>query len=482
MSTNFKRITGTAAVPHLPLYNLAALRGMEQSAVATLGSNVLMQRAGLAIAQFALAFAPHARKIWIPCGPGNNGGDGLEAAAHLCQWGKAPMVSLLHPRATLPLDAHQALLRAQQAGVTFVEGIPADWDLCIDALFGIGTSRPLEDDCTQWIQRTNSHEAPVLAVDVPTGLNAITGLADRIFVRANATLTLLGAKPGLFTADGRDACGDIWLHALGSGVDSEPCALLNTGAQSERRPHNSHKGIFGDVAIVGGYHGMAGAGILTALGALHGGAGRVYLSLLDKQAPTALPDAPELMLRDAASLDLSALTVVAGCGGGSAIEVPLPRILSTAGKLVLDADALNAIANSGELTALLRLRAPHTTVATPHPLEAARLLKTNTSTVQTDRLQAAQDLSLQLGCSVVLKGSGTVITSPGELPRINITGNARLATGGTGDVLAGLTGAHLAAGATAHAAACSAAYAHGQAADDWHSRRHLTAAALARSL
>jgi hydroxyethylthiazole kinase-like uncharacterized protein yjeF len=482
MSTSFKRLTGTGFTPDLPLYDQAALRGIEQTAIASLGSHVLMQRAGLAIAQCAMALAPHSRKIWIPCGPGNNGGDGLEAAMHLRQWGKGPVVSLLCPGAVLPADAAQSLQRAQQAGVAFIEGIPEDWDFCVDALFGIGSNRPLEANCEQWVRRMNAHQAPVLAADVPTGLNAFTGSRSSLFVHAHATLTLLGAKAGLFTANGRDACGDIWLHPLGIVSTQEPCALLNTKVDDGLRLHNSHKGSYGDVAIVGGCRGMTGAAILAALGALHGGAGRVYLALLDEKAPTALPSHPELMLRSMESLDFSALTIVAGCGGGSAIHAPLQRILSTSKHLVLDADALNAIANSTKLIALLHQREPHTTVATPHPLEAARLLKTTTALVQANRMQAAQTLSDQLRCTVVLKGSGTLIASPGELPRINTTGNALLATGGTGDVLAGLTGAHLAVGPNAHQSACSAVYAHGHAADHWPSDRHLTAAALAQSL
>lgn len=401
---------------------------------------------------------------------------------HLHQWGKEPVVSLLRPNTALPSDGSQSLQRAQRAGVAFVEGIPADWDYCVDALFGIGSNRPLEEDCEHWVHRMNEHPAPVLAADVPTGLNAFSGSSGAIFVRAHSTLTLLGAKAGLFTADGRDACGDIWFHSLGIIATPVPCALLNSKVDAGLRPHNSHKGSYGDVAIVGGCRGMTGAAILAALGALHGGAGRVYLALLDEQAPTAQPEHPELMLRDVDSLDFSALTVVAGCGGGRAIHKQLERILSSAKHVVLDADALNALANSTELIALLQQREPHTTVATPHPLEAARLLKTTTALVQANRMQAAQTMSDQLRCTVVLKGSGTVITSPGELPRINTTGNAQLATGGTGDVLAGLAGAHLAAGATAHQAACSAVYAHGQAADHWPPDRQLTAAALARSL
>lgn len=401
---------------------------------------------------------------------------------HLRQWGKEPVVSLLRPSTALPADAAQSLQRAQQAGVAFAEGIPADWDFCIDALFGIGSNRPLETDCAQWVQHINAHQVPVLAVDVPTGLNAFTGSTGAIFVRAHSTLTLLGAKAGLFTADGRDACGDIWFHQLGIESAQEPCALLNAQMARGERLHNSHKGSYGDVAVVGGCQGMTGAAVLAALGALHGGAGRIYLALLDEQAPNALTDHPELMLRNADSLDYPALTVVAGCGGGLAIHAQLQRVLTTARHLVLDADALNALADSTELIALLQLREPDTTVATPHPLEAARLLKTTTAVVQADRLQAAQSLSNQLHCTVALKGSGTVIASPGELARINTSGSARLATGGTGDVLAGLTGAYLAAGLTAHQAASCAVHVHGQAADRWPTDKHLTAAALAQSL
>ncbi len=482
MSTSFKRLTGTGQLPDVPIYDQAALRNIEHAAIDTLGSHVLMRRAGLAIAQCAMALAPHARRIWIPCGPGNNGGDGLEAATHLRQWGKEPVVTLLRPNTVLPADAAQSLQRAQQAGVAFADDIPEDWDFCVDALFGIGSNRPLEEDCKHWVRRMNTHQAPVLAADVPTGLNAFTGSSSALFVRARTTLTLLGAKVGLFTANGRDACGEIWLHPLGIETAQKPCALLNANEDRGQRIHNSHKGNFGDVAVVGGCHGMTGAAILAALGALHGGAGRVFLALLDEQAPETLAEHPELMLRNLDSLDYTDHTVVAGCGGGAVIQTQLERILSTAKNLVLDADALNAVASSIKLKALLLQREPNRTVVTPHPLEAARLLNTTTSVVQGDRLQAALTLSNELSCTVVLKGSGTVIASPGELPRINTTGNAKLATGGTGDVLAGLVGAHLAAGATAHRSACSAVYAHGEAADSWSPDRHLTAAALAQSL
>ena len=401
---------------------------------------------------------------------------------HLRQWGKEPVVSLLCPSAALPADAVQSLQRARQAGVTIVDSPPTHWDFCIDALFGIGANRPLEANSMDWVSRINASAAPVLAVDVPTGLDAFTGNSGGIFVLATATLTLLGAKPGLFTADGRDACGDIWLHPLGTEPTQEPCALLNAKPDGEPRLHNSHKGSYGDVAVVGGCQGMTGAAVLAALGALHGGAGRVYLAPLDDLAPTALPSHPELMLRNIDALDYSSLCVVAGCGGGAAIQPHIARLIRTAKRLVLDADALNALAASPDIQKLLQLREPRTTVITPHPLEAARLLNTSTAIVQANRLQAARTLSDQLGCTVVLKGSGTIIASPGELPRVNTTGNARLATGGTGDVLAGLVGALLAAGATAHEAARGAVYTHGQIADNWRSSTHLTAGALAQNL
>jgi len=175
--------------------------------------------------------------------------------------------------------------------------------------------------------------------------------------------------------------------------------------------------------------------------------------------------------------------VVCGCGGGTAVHDLLPRVLAEARALVLDADALNAIAGDGALQALLgaRARAGRATVLTPHPLEAARLLGTGAAEVQADRLHAAQRLAERFGATVVLKGSGTLVTAAGETPVINPTGNARLATAGTGDVLAGMIGATLAAGRPAMVAACEAVWLHGDRADRWPAGLPLTAGALARS-
>jgi hydroxyethylthiazole kinase-like uncharacterized protein yjeF len=466
-----------------PLHDVAAVRRAEQAAAAQLPPHALMQRAGLSVARLALALAPHARSIWVACGPGNNGGDGFEAALHLRAWGKAPMVTWLGDKAKAPADALASLRRARAAGVTFLDQPPAQWDLAIDALLGIGTARAPEGLMLEWIQRLNAGSAPVLAVDVPSGLAADTGWGES--VRASHTLSLLALKPGLFTGRGRDAAGEVWLDRLNVPLPQEQaCALLAGPPSAPPRLHASHKGSYGDVAVVGGAPGMGGAALLAGSAALHHGAGRVFVALLDDAALPVDTAQPELMLRDWNALDFAAMTVACGCGGGDAVRQVLPRVLAGARGLVLDADALNAIAADSQLQALLQARgrrAAQATVLTPHPLEAARLLALDTAAVQADRLAAARSLARRFGCVVVLKGSGTVVATADGTPWINPTGNARLATAGTGDVLAGMIAARLAAGEGAERAAAGAVYAHGLAADRWPADRPLTAAALAQA-
>jgi hydroxyethylthiazole kinase-like uncharacterized protein yjeF len=348
-------------------------------------------------------------------------------------------------------------------GVLFAGHPPAQWDLCIDALLGIGSTRAPQGQMADWVQHINERSALVLAVDVPTGLHADTGSASACC-----------------------ASGQVWLDRL--GVDSSRMAAdaqLAGAPESLQRPrlHDSHKGTHGDVAVVGGAPGMVGAALLAASSALHAGAGRVMVSLLDSSAIAVDWLQPELMLRSLEQLDLKTVTVVCGCGGGSAIAATLPRMLQQAARLVLDADALNALAADEVLKALLRQRQrDHQTVLTPHPLEAARLLGCTTAQVQDNRLLAAQSLAHDLGCTVVLKGSGTVTAAPDHMPIINPSGNGLLATGGTGDVLAGLVGARMAGGMTAREAAWTAVYQHGWVADHWPSKQALNAGALARAM
>jgi ADP-dependent NAD(P)H-hydrate dehydratase / NAD(P)H-hydrate epimerase len=470
MSTNSECIlsaAGAASERAWPLLDIAQTRALETSRPTGATTDTLMQIAGLALARLTLALAPHAQVIWVACGPGNNGGDGLEAAAHLRLWGKQVVASLLHDPEKTSADAHRAWQAAHAAGVTFSHSVPAHFDACVDALFGIGTQRPLQGEYAEWVVCMNASNAPTIAADIPSGLDADTGALAALNVVADATLSLLRLKPGLFTGGGRDACGDIWFNDLGVQDGAAAQALLLGPPAAVTRAHASHKGSFGDVCVVGGAAGMCGAALLAARSALHGGAGRVFVCPLG--APDMALDAqlPELMFRSFDDLDWSAMTLVAGCGGAQAIAEYLPLILGHATQLVLDADALNHIAHSPALQQQLAQRTPGHTVITPHPLEAARLLATTAAAIQADRLGAARTLAERLGCVVVLKGSGTVIAAPAELPRINPTGNAKLASAGTGDVLAGLLGALMAGGHTALDAACEAVYRHGQAANRW---------------
>ena len=525
------------------LFDIPTTRRVERHAKLGLAPHTLMKRAGLAVARLAMALTPHARCIWIACGPGDNGGDGFETAMQLHQWGQSSGLRVVvtwteahgETRANIQAgsaDAQAARNAAIAAGVQIASEPPASFDLSIDALLGLGAcydaNRPGSALMSQWLEVMHSARAPCLAIDLPTWLNADTGVQrgqntskiiaeEAVNARTTArfTLSLLTLKPGLFTADGRDLAGEVWFDDLGVlPCDELPSAwLLGQDRVSPARAgarHASHKGSFGDVAVVGGESSstghMAGAAILAARAALHAGAGRVWVSLLAAQTGEKMSAAngmgqcqtltvdvvqPELMFRSLDALALNQHVVVAGCGGGHAIGLVLPQLLTHARRLVLDADALNAIADSTRLQAALIQRsnaasmanavsACHT-VLTPHPLEAARLLGTTVQAVQANRLGCAQALAARFQAVVVLKGSGTVITGPSEKPCINFTGNALLATAGTGDVLAGMVGAYLANGLPPMLAACSAVFAHGQLADCWAARTRapLTASMLA---
>ncbi|MEO7390720.1 MAG: NAD(P)H-hydrate dehydratase [Ramlibacter sp.] len=465
-----------------PLFDAASSRAIEKAAGAALPVHALMQRAGLALARLALALAPRARCIWIACGPGNNGGDGLEAARHLTQWGKTVTVTWSGDERNMPADAEESLRQARAAGVVFLASPPPQWDLAIDAMLGLGRGRPLEAAMAEWAGALSGNSAPVLAVDLPSGLDADTGTSAA--VRASHTLSLLTLKPGLFMAGGRDACGEVWFDDLGVTEPSQqPNAWLGGPAPAAARVHASHKGNYGDVAIIGGAPGMTGAALLAASAALHAGAGRVFAGLLDGGSMAVDVSQPELMFRDWDTLNLAETTIACGCGGGDAVRAVLPKVLGAAGRLVLDADALNAIAADTQLQSLLmsRSRRGRVTVLTPHPLEAARLLEASAAKVQEDRLHAAGVLVERYGCVVALKGSGSVIAGPGRPPVINPTGNARLSTAGTGDVLAGMIAARMAGGAPAFEAATGGVFDHGLAADRWPAGRPLTASALARA-
>ncbi len=447
--------TALPALTTTPLHGSASTRRIEAALAATLPPHTLMRRAGLEVARLALAIAPHARVVWVATGPGNNGGDGWEAAFHLRAGGKDVRVSEVPAPSGLPADALDARQRALAAGVHVVEHASSldTCDLAIDALLGLGSSRAPHGVLADCIAALNHCRCPVLAVDVPSGLCADTGrLWGETAVRASHTLCLLTLKPGLFTAQGRDHAGLVYFSSLGqSGEQPADAQLigqdsLHAAPAYQSAQHSAHKGSRGDTLVVGGASGMAGAAQLAARAALAAGSGRVYVSMQAGGTSTWDPQRPELMQRPATWPDspqtLARCTVLAGCGGGDTIAARLPRLLSAAPRLVLDADALNAIAQDTKLMRLLQNRAHKTfaTVLTPHPLEASRLLACQVADVQASRLAAASQLADQTGAVVVLKGSGTVVAAPATLqvkPWINSTGNAALASAGTGDVLAG---------------------------------------------
>lgn len=470
---------GPETIARLPILDTLALRILEKNAIGSHPPGYLMQQAGLALAKLSLAVAPHAHAFWIVCGRGNNGGDGLEAAIHLHHWGKKIHVSMPLGEKPLPADAELALARARQAGLVIHSDPPDHWNACIDALLGIGMSNAPTGNYANWIDRINSRSCEVISADIPSGLMADTGDAPGAYVAATHTLTMMSLKPGLLTYQGRDACGHVWLNTLGVNSSLEPSAWLNPLPAIHQRSHLSHKGSFGDVAIAGGTLGMQGAAILAARAALQSGAGRVYLALLPTaQGHISSDVSADIMQRHTDALRPQQMTLVAGCGGGEEIAHTLPRWLTESKHLVLDADALNAIATSEDLQVLLQDRAPDTTVITPHPLEAARLLRCSVVDVQSDRMHAALRLAEQFRCTVILKGSGSIIAAPDRTPHINPTGNGRLAIAGTGDVLAGLTGAALARHASAWRAACEACYRHGALANQWANPTSLTASGL----
>ncbi len=493
--------------PHdepLALLTLAELRALETRAAAALPPHTLMARAGAAAAQWlcddTLKRNADARSqpVWIVVGPGNNGGDALVMAEKLHRAGVP--VTVCMPVEVKPDDARWALDRARAAGVRIVSEAPASLDglgWLVDGMFGIGLTRPLEGVFARiaaLLTRRARTSGRVLALDVPSGLNSDTGapVAGGEAVRATDTVTFIGAKPGHYTAQGRDLCGRLAVVTIGVEDASAPAVMLSAPTlfadHFPPRDNGANKGTFGTLAVVGGDTGMCGAPVLAARMALYGGAGKVNIAFLGEGFPPYDPPHPELMLHRADGFALDKMDALAiGCGMGKTDRAK--QVVANALKLdvpkLLDADALNLVATDDALASAVARRGAQDDpcIVTPHPLEAARLLQTDVKAVQADRLQAARQLAARYGAIAVLKGSGTVIAAPDGHIAINPTGNAGLATGGTGDVLGGLIGAFLAQSLPAYEAALAGVWLHGRAAqnlsDDGDGPAGLTAGELA---
>jgi hydroxyethylthiazole kinase-like uncharacterized protein yjeF len=457
-----------------PVLVSAELRAIE-AAHAKAG---LMERAGVAatgVALSMLAGSPGGRVV-VLAGPGNNGGDGFVVARELRRAFHEVEVVFTHDAASLPADASAAHASFIAAGGRTVKRPRAERpDLVVDALYGIGLSRAIAGADAALVSWANAGGAPVLALDLPSGLAADTGTLHEPAIRARATATFIALKPGLLTRDGPDASGQVSVHALGleAATAAAKGRRLDWSALDAMRPEaltrtrrNVHKGTFGTLAILGGASGMTGAPILAGRAALRAGAGKVRVGFVGTDHPAVDPAAPELMLGEALRAIDGADAVVAGPGMGTTDDAAdvLRHAIGTDAPLVLDADALNLVAVIASLRAGVAARkAP--TLVTPHPAECARLLGTATADVQGNRVAAAHAIAANLKANVVLKGAGSVLAHPDGRFDVNATGNPALAVAGSGDVLAGILGAMLAQRLDPVSALRFAVCLHGAAAD-----------------
>jgi ADP-dependent NAD(P)H-hydrate dehydratase / NAD(P)H-hydrate epimerase len=462
--------------PSQLLYTAAQMRRID--AVATLGveSRELMQRAAAAAFATLCRRWPQARRIVVCCGSGKNGGDGYLLARLARQAGReCGVIALEEAR-----DADtQAAATAWRSGGGMVysghaQAALPEADVYVDALFGIGLNRPLHGAAAQLVDALNASGTPVLALDIPSGLSADSGACLGSCVRAAATVSFIAWKRGQHTGAGLDVCGELELAGLdlpASIFDEEHAgaSLLQWPevlGRLPRRGRDVHKGQFGHVLAIGGDHGMGGAIRLAAEAALRCGAGLVSVATQAEHTGPLLAARPEIMALhvpgqqelDAPLARASVVALGPGLGQRSWGHSLWHRALASGKPAVLDADALNLLARHPR-----RFQAP--AVLTPHPAEAARLLGTDTASVQANRYAAALALAERYHAVAVLKGAGSLVATPERLVAVCPWGNAGMASGGMGDVLTGVIAALLAQGLSAWDAACLGVAAHARAGD-----------------
>ncbi len=463
------------------LYTPAAVRELDRLAIGELGipGFELMSRAGRLVWETARQRYPAAQRWLVLCGAGNNAGDGYVIAQLARAAGQSVTVAALSDPHHLQGDAAQAWKQYERAGgtvVPFTAALCAQADLLIDALLGTGLTRPLEGAWLHAVEAINAAAAPVIAVDVPTGLDGATGQPSGVAVQADITVTFIGRKQGLYLGAGPDHAGAVVFGDL--GVPLRRLAQVTPGLRLfdhddwlqwlPRRARTAHKGDFGHVLVVGGNSGMGGAVRLAAEAALRAGAGLVSVATRAENVAAVLAGRPELMCRAVAAPDdlgglLERATLIAigpGLGQDEWAQQLFRHVLGQPQPLVVDADALNLLAGQP--------RRRENWVLTPHPGEAARLLGITTAAVQADRAGAAAGLAGRFGGVGLLKGRGTLVGRSGELPWLIDAGNPGMASAGMGDVLTGLV-AGIAAqhrpGDLSGAAAC-AAFIHASAGDE----------------
>lgn len=462
------------------LYTAQQVREQDYVAIHEFGITgyELMERAGRAVVDDTHDRYPSSGHWLVMCGPGNNGGDGYVVARMAAGAGVDVTLCSLADTAQLKGDAALALADWQAAGGKVLPWpLTGDtkFDLALDALLGTGIDREVGGQYRQAIEFLNRLDCPKIAIDIPSGLNADTGCVMAVAVRAQSTVTFVGRKRGMYTADGPDYCGNIVFDDLSIPAEigaamADSGSLVTTGFLAGKlhpRQRNSHKGSYGNVVCVGGVAGMSGAIRLCGEAALRSGAGRVTLATDPLHAALINIGRPELMIRPIAGVSdllplLSNDHIIAagpGLGGSEWSELLFKACLDADAPLVIDADGLNLLA--ARRGAVSR----ENWILTPHPAEAARLLDCTTARIQQDRVTAAQAIASRYGACVVLKGCGTVIAAPGGEYAICPLGNPGMATAGSGDVLTGIIAALLGQALSCREAAVAGVVAHAAAGD-----------------
>ncbi len=452
-------------------YTVAQARELDRLASASFGipEYTLMQRAGQAAATFIHRHFPLAQRIAIVCGPGNNAGDGY-VLARLLQAARRDVVVVAEGNTPQEGPALAAFGDWRSAGGALAPfaGHFDEFDLVVDALFGIGLTRALEGQAAAIVAAINAQVAPILALDVPTGLNADSGDACGPAVRATLTLSFIGLKRGMITGAGQELCGEIHVDTLDLPDVLFACVppalqLLDDALLRKYLPpreRHAYKGHFGHVLVVGGDEGMGGAVRLAAEGALRSGAGLVSVATRPVHVAPILASRPEIMVRGIsgpaeldALLDRATVVIVGpGLGRGTWSQLLLAAVTERNLPTIMDADALNGLAESACVL-------PEHVVLTPHPGEAARLLECSSADVQRQRFESADKLAEFFSSTVVLKGAGTIVRDKLGTSVCPIATPA-LATGGSGDVLAGVIGGLMAQGLPTGAAARCAVHLH----------------------
>jgi len=459
------------------IYLSSQVRELDRTAIEefNIPSFTLMQRAAEAAFSEIQQTWPNANHIIVLAGTGNNGGDGYVIASLALAANVNTKVIQVGDHTKLQGDAkkaHDMFIDNGGLCVAFDEKEFTKCDVMIDALLGTGLTRPVKGDYATAIELANQHSALILSVDIPSGLNADNGCPLGVVIQADTTVTFVGMKLGLFTAAGREYSGKIIFNHL--QIPKEVYQPMSATCQSiqisdlqsvlGKRNADAHKGDFGHVLVVGGNTGMAGSVMLAAEAAARTGSGLVSVATLPQHAMAALQSCREIMVHGVNSVKelnplLKQATVVAigpGLGQDAWAKELFSRILEFDIPMVVDADALNLLAGEP-----MRKKS---WVLTPHPGEAARLLKSSTKEVQENRLQSVQALRKQYGGIVVLKGSGTLVAAENDIS-ICTAGNPGMATGGMGDVLTGIIAGLIAQGLGAYDAARFGVQLHAQSAD-----------------